>query len=280
MLEKFLNKTERVHNDLGATAAAYYIVASVKDFKSAMRQSGEVCQVSRTAEKDAVMTSLCQTVEGFTCDCEVQDSIPKVSVKFERLLHILCKTYTPAFCGIIFVEQRATVLTLYWLLSRHPTTKERFKCGTFVGMSNHELKRMKLGDLLDPRLQPVTLNDFRKGKLNLIIATNALEEGIDISACNVVICFDEPRNLKSFIQRRGRARTINSKYVVLSADGKSRAKAEEWRKLEEEMITACQDQNRGVDPNELDVSSIQYQYDPFLIPSTKYDHLVTDRPPS
>jgi ERCC4-related helicase len=50
------------------------------------------------------------------------------------------------------------------------------------------------------------LNDFQQRRKNLIISTNVLEEGIDITACYMVICFNKPPNLKSFVQRRGRAR--------------------------------------------------------------------------
>ncbi len=33
--------------------------------------------------------------------------------------------------------------------------------------------------------------------------------------CNLVVCFDRPDNLKSFIQRRGRARMRSSKLYLL-----------------------------------------------------------------
>ena len=53
-------------------------------------------------------------------------------------------------------------------------------------------------------VQTETLDDLRSGAKNLIISTSICREGIDIGACNIVICFEKPPNLKSFIQRRGR----------------------------------------------------------------------------
>jgi ERCC4-related helicase len=67
-----------------------------------------------------------------------------------------------------------------------------------------------------------TLEKFRSGELDLIISTTVLEEGIDVPACNIVICFDEPSSLKSFVQRRGRARMKESKLVLMQKNGSNK----------------------------------------------------------
>jgi ERCC4-related helicase len=88
-----------------------------------------------------------------------------------------------------------------------------------------------------------TLDDFRYRRKNLIISTNVLEEGIDITACHMVICFDKPPNLKSFV-RRGRARQENSIYAIMLAGNDASTSLNDFQKLEEEMLQTYLDDER------------------------------------
>ncbi|KAG8082637.1 hypothetical protein GUJ93_ZPchr0014g47162 [Zizania palustris] len=56
---------------------------------------------------------------------------------------------------------------------------------------------------------------FSSGEVNLLVATSVGEEGLDIQTCCLVVRFDLPETVASFIQSRGRARMTKSKYVVL-----------------------------------------------------------------
>lgn len=51
-----------------------------------------------------------------------------------------------------------------------------------------------------------TIEKFKNNAINVLIATSVIEEGLDISTCNLVICLNEILNVKSFIQTKGRAR--------------------------------------------------------------------------
>ncbi|GER28274.1 dicer-like 2 protein [Striga asiatica] len=63
--------------------------------------------------------------------------------------------------------------------------------------------------------QNAIVDEFRKGTVNIIIATSMLEEGLDVQSCNLVIRFDPSATICSFIQSRGRARMPNSDFVLM-----------------------------------------------------------------
>lgn len=52
-------------------------------------------------------------------------------------------------------------------------------------------------------------------QVNVIVATQILEEGLDVRDCNLVIRFDPAASSCSFIQSRGRARMKGSDYLML-----------------------------------------------------------------
>ena len=44
------------------------------------------------------------------------------------------------------------------------------------------------------------LEGFKSNKFNILVATNVVEEGMDVRACNIVVKADELTNYRSFIQ--------------------------------------------------------------------------------
>ena len=62
------------------------------------------------------------------------------------------------------------------------------------------------------------IDDFKNDKINILIATSVIEEGLDVSTCNLVVSINEVLNVKSFIQTKGRARQRNSKFIFLCAE--------------------------------------------------------------
>ncbi|CAL4917737.1 unnamed protein product [Urochloa decumbens] len=67
------------------------------------------------------------------------------------------------------------------------------------------------------------IDSFQRGKVHLIVATQILEEGLDVPTCNLIIRFDPSATVCSFIQSRGRARMQNSDYVLLVRRGDAEA---------------------------------------------------------
>lgn len=142
-------------------------------------------------------------------------------------------------------SRSSNVKLLSLLLKTQPVLKDILQIGTFVGESNNLARSSNISDLMDIREQKDTLDDLRRGKKNLIIATSVCEEGIDIAVCNLVICFEPPPNLKSFIQRRGRARSAKSRFVIMFPQGEEKLLLE-WQRLEAAMKEKYMDDMRHV----------------------------------
>ncbi|KAH9670549.1 Endoribonuclease Dicer [Citrus sinensis] len=109
---------------------------------------------------------------------------------------------------IIFVERVITAIVLQSLLSellpRHCTWKTKYIAGNNSGIQCQSRKK-----------QNEIVEEFRRGLVNVIVATSILEEGLDVQSCNLVIMFDPSRTVCSFIQSRGRARMQNSDYLLM-----------------------------------------------------------------
>jgi ERCC4-related helicase len=173
-------------------------------------------------------------------------NVDVLSPKVEILLDLLTSEHNADVSGIIFVEQRATVFALAELLLRYRTTKSSYRTAPFVGMSNNSKPTVDITELADLNGQENTLEEFKNGERNLIVCTTVLEEGIDVPTCHLVICFDRPKNLKSFVQRRGRARKEQSKYIIFLDYDDTSAQPVKWQSLEETLKIAYEDDLRRV----------------------------------
>lgn len=188
----------------------------------------------------------------------------QVSLKARHLIReLMSADDTPV--AIVFARERATVGMLFDLLTATPAIRERFRIGAVVGTSNYQTRKKAIYEPLN-NIDLLVLQKFRSGQLNLLIATNVLEEGIDVPACNLVICFDQPATLKSFVQRRGRARVRNSKLVLFLA--KSLGMSNQWDAMEEEMRRLYQDEERARQRLEVLENMEEISSTCFVVPST------------
>ncbi|KAJ0973480.1 hypothetical protein J5N97_021439 [Dioscorea zingiberensis] len=107
---------------------------------------------------------------------------------------------------IIFVERVITAIVLQTLLSQITELSEwgmEYMAGIRPGRQTQSRKE-----------QIEILDAFQGGKANVIVATQILEEGLDVQRCNLVIRFDPATTVCSFIQSRGRARMPGSDYLL------------------------------------------------------------------
>ena len=57
---------------------------------------------------------------------------------------------------------------------------------------------------MDYRVRKATMQAFRKGTLQVLVATDVASRGIDIPSVSTIICFDFPDQLKDLVHRAGR----------------------------------------------------------------------------
>ncbi|KAG9856073.1 P-loop containing nucleoside triphosphate hydrolase protein, partial [Aureobasidium melanogenum] len=239
-LRALRKRAEVIARDISPSAAETYIQACRDKFLAGVQENNALWMPELS---DKEKSHLAEILKNLRVDPVTLGTT--VSLKLQLLLDILKEEYGPSFTGIIFVEQRAVVAALAEYLTSDPDCSQIFNIGTFVGGSNSSKKKSNIGDINDLKAQQQTLDDFRIGKKNLIIATSVLEEGIDISSCQTVICFDAPLNLVSFVQRRGRARKKDSKYIILLADDDDKGEPAKWNQLENRMKVAYEDEYRN-----------------------------------
>lgn len=86
------------------------------------------------------------------------------------------------FCGIIFVERRHTAVAIKLLIDSLDCLSN-LRSDVLIGHGSTDE-----GDIqMTFKDQNKVIRKFRTGELNLLIATNVAEEGLDIQPCNFVI---------------------------------------------------------------------------------------------
>ncbi|KAK4707858.1 hypothetical protein R3W88_028783 [Solanum pinnatisectum] len=113
---------------------------------------------------------------------------------------------------IIFVERIVTAIVLRSLLNELLPERSGWRTEYTAG-------HISVLQSQSRKNQNKIVEEFRKGLVNIIVATSILEEGLDVQSCNLVIRFDPSATVCSFIQSRGRARMQNSDFLLMVRDG-------------------------------------------------------------
>lgn len=144
------------------------------------------------------------------------------SNKMKRLLELLM-TYnnqsgSNQLAGIIFVQRRAICKTLCkWLqkVKEMDDNYEFLSTDYVVGEAARPGFANKIA-VKAAQMQKETLNQFRQCKINLVVATSVLEEGLDVAQCNLVVRYDGVSTYREWVQSQGRARSKNGRFVIFS----------------------------------------------------------------
>ncbi|GMR41734.1 hypothetical protein PMAYCL1PPCAC_11929, partial [Pristionchus mayeri] len=176
-----------------------------------------------------------------------------------------------SLCGIVFVEQRYIAFALN-LVIKHAVKLDPSRFGflkvDYVVGNNSGSFETTSSQEVHKRLESV-LHKFRKGELNLLIATNVLEEGVDVKHCNLVVKLDRPTNFRSYIQSRGRARKSGAAYVVMVEEKDAKNAAEDFAdfaKIEKLLLARAKTVHNPADSGEL--TSVDDFCPPYVVEST------------
>ncbi|KAH9908133.1 hypothetical protein F4778DRAFT_464583 [Xylariomycetidae sp. FL2044] len=257
-LAAFRRKSVQIQLELGPWAADYYISTAIPQHLEVLNRSDLMYGGHRIEEKEYVTQAL-NKVEMIKDQAFGHDLL---SDKMKKLIEVLLSS-DDGTTGIIFVRETVTTAVLEHILSVHPAIRKRFRAGAITGSSSFAKRKQLVGELKQSDGRH-NLEKFRKGKLDFMIATSVLEEGIDVPACNLVICFDQPANLKAYIQRRGRAREKESRLVLFCTQEETTG----WDKLEKEMRAQYEEERRTIQALKDMEESESPDVAPFRIPES------------
>ncbi|KAH7319660.1 dicer-like protein 2 [Stachybotrys elegans] len=231
------NRSIEICRQFGSWAADKFLWMSISTFLGKVDTTAEFFDKAVSEEK-RYMANLLRQVPVHQAPLPQDED--ELSSKVMQLLALL-EAAKDDVVAIVFVKERASVTMLQEVLLTSQAICNKYRIGTMVGTSNFGGKKKNLFEF-EGNADVSALEKFRTGEINLLIATSVLEEGIDVPACNLVICYDQPDTPKSFVQRRGRARMRDSQlllFLMNSADILKR-----WESLEEAIRVQYEDEER------------------------------------
>ncbi|XP_045465316.1 endoribonuclease Dicer [Harmonia axyridis] len=158
------------------------------------------------------------------------------SDKVLKLFEILRKfkeSSEEELCGLIFVERRSTAKVLHHVLKALSENDPNFnyiKSDFIVGANN--VASLSLENLYVAKKNKEVINRFTNKETNLLCTSQVLEEGIDIPKCSMVCKFDVPKDYRSYIQSKGRARHKKSHYYILVPRNELQKFGEKYREYQ------------------------------------------------
>jgi ERCC4-related helicase len=237
-LKKFYRSCEDTDKTLGSWACEMYIrISLIRVLKQAQSTPpiNDLGTPRRPEDICFIAEALRPLAEQILAKQYAEPPQKALSAKVDELIRYLDREFESDLRILVFVKTRVTAWCLTEIINTHALLQIRYSAFCFVGVSNPN--HGSVFDFANLRTQQDNLEAFRKGDLNVCVATSVLEEGVDVPAMNLVICFDERPNFRSFIQSRGRARKRGSRFVLFP---EAIEKKQKWTTLEAEMQAECE----------------------------------------
>lgn len=122
---------------------------------------------------------------------------PKLSYLCENLLnHFMDAGQNSNTRAIVFSEYRDSAEEIVRTLNKH---QPMIKASIFVGQADS-----KRSEGMKQKQQIETIEKFRTGQFNVLVATSIGEEGLDIGQVDLIVCYDASASPIRMLQRMGR----------------------------------------------------------------------------
>ncbi|XP_053658601.1 endoribonuclease Dicer [Anopheles marshallii] len=225
-VRKALNEFTNQMGELGIYPGSLAILAVIVQLEVSKRQAlcNKARQVYRAAIAfcDMVRHDLVEAMSGFDVVQQIMNFSSDQTIKLLKFLEMSYRTSEDEKKQtIVFVTRRFTAKVLYHLIKiyfearmKTPTEEQIVKPNFIVG--NNAALEESIESILICKEDRRVLDNFRKHKINVLCATNVLEEGIDLQICSMVVMFDQPKTYTSFMQSKGRARMKTSTYLLMT----------------------------------------------------------------
>jgi dsRNA-specific ribonuclease/ERCC4-related helicase len=247
-------KATHIFEQLGTAMADWYLDSSVRAILERIEKIRPYNLDSSMTEDEAthlltLLLPLQTTAKQLKFRHEDAETfaLQHLSPKVASLIDFLENEWSESFTGLIFVQQRALAYALAYLLSKYKFQRAQLRVQGFVGSSKVQDPAKRLVEQILPGDQKGVLEKFRspEREINLLVATEVLGEGVDIPQCHLVVCFDLPPQITSYVQKRGRARLKDSKYILTLENDADDLMIKKWQKLENELNVAYQAEERA-----------------------------------
>jgi ATP-dependent DNA helicase MPH1 len=132
---------------------------------------------------------------------------PKLAYLCEALVnHFVDAGEGSSTRAIVFSEYRDSAEEIVRLLNRQPL----IKANVFVGQADS-----KRSEGMKQKQQIETIEKFKSGGFNVLVATSIGEEGLDIGQVDLIICYDASSSPIRMLQRMGRTGRKRAGNIVL-----------------------------------------------------------------
>lgn len=123
-----------------------------------------------------------------------------------------------ALCGIVYMKDALVAKIMFMIIVDMSRCNPRlsYLCAQYCATETPANPGTELKECQrQGKKQEEVLKKFRMHECNLLLATSALEEGIDLPRCNLVIRWDVPPSYRSYGLCRGRARASRATAALL-----------------------------------------------------------------